>query len=616
MTSDFELCIWKDNSIYFGMKKRFADQAAGYYQETKDNNWIPTAGLQLFYSEYCRPYCHLNTASDMQMLLKAGFKNLTVEPEYIFLWHRSATYLQSYPITAANGFNHLLKMFDGSSYDERYQRQLPFRLAWEEELLQSNTASSPVPSDPVDLDSTILRVIGQERLCLRAYLETSLGISPATVSRAVKRLIEYGLAAEKTVSEGPGRPTGLLYLTEMGRSDLVKQGIVVVSADPEAEQAMGERIFHQRIAAAFVKTFPDASIQRAYSNCQVVPVETPLGSIVPDLIVKIKNGQVFLIEAESGKYDLKRLREKMDKYLASSCEKVYVISENQNGQTWNHLTTWVNERKLVQLEGVSENKRLQVWHTTQDLIQRHGPTGNIWRILSFSTERSRELQPIPAVPVSPAIRIKSADVIAAPAAPQAEKIAQEVNRIWKENKSPTIAYDYHLVHGKPVILRGDQGEELARLEADWIAYESDKSLDDPHETDWSFPTLYLDRVFFSYFVDPLWTVDQIRKAFQKMDLFIQNYISRGKDPTEYTTLCPADYPELYGMFVLVHTRPGDDDPAVLSKLYAPWRQVVRERMLDKYAYFPRVAVIPLNRLLKTTELRQVTDYAYDLLGYC
>ena len=29
MTSDFELSIWKDNSIYFGMKKRFADQAAG-----------------------------------------------------------------------------------------------------------------------------------------------------------------------------------------------------------------------------------------------------------------------------------------------------------------------------------------------------------------------------------------------------------------------------------------------------------------------------------------------------------------------------------------------------------------------------------------------------------
>ena len=130
-------------------------------------------------------------------------------------------------------------------------------------------------------------MIGQERLCLRAYLETSVGISPATVSRVVKRLVENGLAAEKTVSEGPGRPTGLLYLTEIGRTHLAKQGITAAPADPEAEQAMGERIFHQRIAASFIKAFPDASIQRAYSNNQVTPVETPLGSIVPDLVVRV-----------------------------------------------------------------------------------------------------------------------------------------------------------------------------------------------------------------------------------------------------------------------------------------------------------------------------------------
>ena len=324
-------------------------------------------------------------------------------------------------------------MYDGASYAERYQRQKPFRQAWEEELIQPASTPMTAPVEPADLDGTILRMIGQERLCLRAYLETSVGISPATVSRVVKRLVENGLAAEKTVSEGPGRPTGLLYLTETGRTNLAKQGITAAPADPEAEQAMGERIFHQRIAAAFIKAFPDASIQRAYSNNQVTPVETPLGSIVPDLVVRVSKEQVFFVEAESGKYDFKRLKEKMDKYLASGCEKVYVVNENQNGQTWSHLVSWVNERKQIRLEGIPADKHLQVWHTTQDLIQRHGPTGNIWRILSSTTERSRELQPIAAVAEKP---------VRTPAIPPSARVAeivQKISRIWREN--PILIWD-------------------------------------------------------------------------------------------------------------------------------------------------------------------------------
>ena len=237
-------------------------------------------------------------------------------------------------MTVNDGYDHLLKMFDGSSYTERYQRQKPFRQAWEEELLQPVKTATAAPAESTDLDGTILRMIGQERLCLRAYLETSLGISPATISRVVKRLVESSLVMEKTVSEGPGRPTGLLYLTETGRSELSTQGIPAAPVDPAAEQAIGERIFHQRIAAVFEKAFPDASIQRAYSNRQVTPIETPLGSIVPDLVVRVPDGQAFFVEAESGKYDFKRLKEKMDKYLASGCEKVYIVADNQNGQTW------------------------------------------------------------------------------------------------------------------------------------------------------------------------------------------------------------------------------------------------------------------------------------------
>lgn len=612
MTREYELNEWQDESIYFAMRKHFADQAAAYYQAKPDevDRWIVSLRIQLFAGRDERAYCRLNTAEDMQALAQAGCRDLVVEPELIYLWHRCGTYSQSYTMTSSDGYGHLLKMFDSTSYSERYQRQKPFRQAWEEELLQSGSTVMAAPVEPTDLDGTILGMIGQERLCLRAYLETSLGISPATISRVVKRLVESNMAAEKTVSEGPGRPTGLLYLTQAGLAKLAKQGITAAPADPEAEQAMGERIFHQRIAAAFVKAFPDASIQRAYSNSQVTPVETPLGSIVPDLIVRVPGRQVFFVEAESGKYDFKRLKEKMDKYLASGCGMVYVVTENQNGQTWNHLVSWINERRLVRLEGISVDNRLQVWHTTQDLIQRHGPTGNIWRVLSSSIERNRELQPISAPPEKP---LQTPEI---QSSARAGEIVQKICQIWPEEPYPCSRFNYHLVHGKPVILKGEGGRELARLEADWIAYESDRDFEELQETEWPFPDMYLSRVFFSYFVDPLWPVDRIRLEFDKMDAFLNTYVEEGEDPAEYTTNCIKDLPELYGMFVLVHTRPGEDDPAALSRLYAPWRQVVRERMLGKFSYFPRVAVIPLERLLQTTELCQVTDYAYDLMGYC
>ena len=201
-------------------------------------------------------------------------------------------------------------------------------------------------------------------------------------------------------------------------------------------------------------------------------------------------------------------------------------------------------------------------------------------------DRNRGLHPIstpPEKPVQPQAIRPSARV---------GEIVQKLGQIWPEEPYPAAYFYHHLVHGKPVILKEEEGEELAHLEADWIMYESDRYLDDPHETDWPFPAMYLSRVFFSYFVDPLWPVERIRLEFDKMDAFLRTYVEKGEDPTEYTTCSPKNHPELYGIFVLVHTRPGEGDPAVLSKLYVPWRQVVRERMLDKYSYFPRVVVIP------------------------
>ena len=614
MSREFEIEQWQGESLYCELKKKFADQAAAYYvgKPGEVDRFITSLGVELFEFGNKRRYCDLNAAIDMKALIQAGFRDLVVEPEHIYLWHQTAMYRQLYPMGVAHGYGHLLKMFDGKSFQERYLQQKPFRQAWEEELINPVILDTAVLVEPADIDGSILRLIGQERLCLRAYLETTIGVSPATISRVVKRLCDNHLVSEKTISEGPGRPTGMLFLTETGRTELAKRGIQSAPADPDSEQAMAERIFHQRIAAAFIKAFPNSTIQRAYTNNQTPAVETPLGNIVPDLVVRTADEQVFFIEAESGKYDLKRLKEKMDKYLASRSEKVYVVTENKTGQTWNHLVSWINERKLIRVEGIPDRNDLQVWHTTQDLLQRHGPAGNIWRILTFLEERNRELQPISTTPHAAAQVSK----LPLPLSTRSIEIVQRLRQIWPETPQSYIVNHFHMVHGCPVVLKGKEDEEFARLEADWIVYETDAYVDDPHELNWPFPAMYLNRVFFSYFLDPLWTIDRVRLAFDKMDDFLQAYVKNGEDPTEYTTLCPRDYPELYGMFVLVHTRPGEGNPATLSKQYASWRQVLRERMLAKYSYFPRVAVITLERLLQTKEPREVTDFAYDLMGYC
>ena len=102
MTREFNLEEWRDRSMYFGMKKRFADQAAAYYQAKSDGveQWIVSLAIQLFAGNYNQSFCYLNTAGEMQALVRSGVRDLVVEPEHIYLWHRTATDPQSYPINS------------------------------------------------------------------------------------------------------------------------------------------------------------------------------------------------------------------------------------------------------------------------------------------------------------------------------------------------------------------------------------------------------------------------------------------------------------------------------------------------------------------------------------
>lgn len=309
-----------------------------------------------------------------------------VKPEIVYLWHR----LSHFPHTSrgtAEDYRFLLDFPGDKDFLERYEEQAPLRAAWEESLVNKTDLSftnTTALDDlaPLNQEYSILRMVAQERLCLRSLLEVRLKLSAATISRATTTLINKAWLAEKTTASGPGRPTGLLYLTPQGLDEARRVGIMSnPSPDMGYAEEIAERVFYQRIAAAFAKAFPEVEIWQAYTDPSVPVIPSPLGNIVPDLVIKIENMSQIFIEAESGKYEYKRLKEKIDKYLASDLQELVVISENQATPTWNHLCQWVSDRKKEKVAGVS-HRPFSIRYTTLDLLQRHGPQENIWRILS------------------------------------------------------------------------------------------------------------------------------------------------------------------------------------------------------------------------------------------
>jgi len=591
--------------LYYQMEERFARQMAEYYRLSRDEERIPGYGIRLI-SEFTSQACRLFSAKEMSKLLKAGIQDLVVEPEQIYLWHRTSAHWSSYPMQCDN-YTHLLSMFNGQDFWTRYKNQKPFREAWEKELVSERISVDVFYDNSVDQDVTVLSIVGQERLCLRAYLEMRLKVSPATISRAVKRLMENGWLSEKTVTEGPGRPTGLLFLTPEGLEKVNRLGIQAAPPDPDAEQAMAERIYHQRIAMSFLKAFNNAKLTRAYSDRKVNQVESPIGNIIPDLVIEIPGCDVVRVEAETGKYDFKRLRDKMDKYLASSLDSVCVIAETQTSPTWQHLNNWVVNRRREPLAGIASSSKLVIYFTTLDLLQRHGPQGNIWRTLSLKPENISTHQPFQLVSAPKTDLGTQIDLI--------KTVTDDLRVQWAKNFVPIPDANHRkflLTVGQPVLMRDYvEGTEYARLDADWFVREFNYDEEEPCPGE-ACGGIFFDAVHFAFLLDPIWESDRIRKALEQMKEFLEAYQKHGVENGKNGTWLA----DLFGMFVLVDTTKASNDPRILAKRYSTWRRVVKEMMLDDSSYFPRIAVIHLEDLRKTRSHIEVTDYAYDLMGYC
>jgi hypothetical protein len=183
-------------------------------------------------------------------------------------------------------------------------------------------------------------------------------------------------------AKGPGRPTQLLRLSPEGIQRALQSGLKIQAVpEPNASKAVGERLTHQQIATVYLKYWPDAQVLRAYSDLPPTPIASPLGSIVPDVLIQRAENRIC-VEEESGQYNYQRLRQKLDKYLASEICDVYVIAERQDSPTRNHVQQWLHDSRRNPPQGTLRAS-LQVHYTTLDQLQRFGPDGNIWIVFQF-----------------------------------------------------------------------------------------------------------------------------------------------------------------------------------------------------------------------------------------
>ena len=441
----------------------------------------------------------------------------------------------------------------------------PFRTAWLEEL--SRTFASL--SHATDWTERIFSLVAQERITSRQFLEARLQVSQATLSRAIQELREAGTIIEEPIPIGPGRPVKALSLTQAGMRKAQEMDIPTAAAPALQSSAIAERFFHQRISAIYFHAYPSASIQRAYTD-ETVQVDSALGSIYPDLVIQ-HNQDTFYIEAESGAYEYKRLRTKLDKYLASQLDSLWVITESQKAPTASHIRQWVHDRNSQPLENIPSRTHLRVLCTSLDQLQRFGPEGNIWQIFQFGqADKTPVSSNLPDSQTGSHLRDLFAD--------------------WKRSLEEDEFIPGCFSLEEPFILRNENGREVDRLQADIVLKVLSNSI-------------------FQIFLEQpaLWSVEHIRYFLEVVDHFLKSDCSLHRK----TYLYP-DYPWLYGAVHLIHLKAGESDPNTMASVYGLWRQAsLAFQLAHGYPLIIRMA--HMDNLRGITYLN-IPEIAWELSG--
>ena len=400
-----------------------------------------------------------------------------------------------------------------------------FRTDWLEEL--SKTFASL--SHATDWTERIFSLVARERITSRQFLEARLQVSQATLSRAIQELREAGTIIEEPIPIGPGRPVKALTLTQTGIRKAQEMDIPTAAAPALQSSAIAERFFHQRISAIYFHAYPSASIRRAYTD-ETIQVDSALGSIYPDLVIQ-HDQDTFYIEAESGAYEYKRLRAKLDKYLASQLDSLWVIIESQKAPTASHIRQWVHDRNSLPLENIPSGTHLRILCTSLDQLQRFGPEGNIWQIF----------------------QIGQADkVLVSSNSPnsQASSHLRDLFAKWKSSLEEDEFIPGSFSLEEPFSLRNENGREVDRLQANIVLKVLSNSI-------------------FQIFLEQpdLWSGEHIRHFLEEVDHFLKTDCSLNRKRYLY-----PDYPWLYGVIYLIHCKAEEANPNTLASIYGVWRQ--------------------------------------------
>lgn len=489
-----------------------------------------------------------------QLKLFEQGQDVAVDPYFVALWRRVSD----------------LDVDIASDFIERYACQQPLRQAWLNSLAEPRREESFFAGDRGE---RILRLLARERVATRSLLMQKLNLSPATTSRELKNLLASGLVEERGQSEYPGRPQQILRLSAAGLDRARALGEQAYPAPEFESAALAERLFHQAIEQAIRRHLPESSVARAYSSQLVPSLASPLGTIVPDLVVT--NGwNRWVIEAETGKYNYRRLAEKLDKYLAGAEREVLVIAENSNAPTLAHISQWQRERRSSLPAGVSAGASLSVKYATLDRLQQHGLDGDIWQFF----EMGDVPQQVQADSVG---RTRSVQEIL-----QGSMESEGARLFWKI----------------PARIPNFPELPLPEFIADGVFVGDILSSDNDPEAN-----------VVALIIRNDWDREQICEFLDSFSAFVKAYIQQVADrghPLRF-----PEHPWLYGSLVLVHDVPGQEDPTALARAFPDWRIALQDWQAGHHPL--RVGIMHINQIDKAcTHPFDLATHAYDLYGFC
>jgi hypothetical protein len=264
----------------------------------------------------------------------------------------------------------------GHEFIARYQAQAHLRQAWLD-LLQSRQQESA--ADAMPLCDQALLVIGRERFCLRPALKFFLGVSAMQASHAAQELLQAGLIREHEVAVTRRQSARVYTLSVEGFNAAQALGQCFKPAPSPYSAALPERLLHQQTAVLYLMEKRVAETRRVFTEPGPSPIPSPLGVIMPDIEIVYPDGQQHFVEVEADAHDYSPLLAKLDKYLASAVEEVWLVVSGNAQRALPGVERWSGERRRKRPPRMPADPRLCIHATSLSQLQRSGPGQANWQ---------------------------------------------------------------------------------------------------------------------------------------------------------------------------------------------------------------------------------------------